>query len=208
MKSGWSYLADKTLIAPNTRKDLLGNDLVLVVPSDKPQHVDISPGLDLLHCWTDGRLATGDPAHVPAGIYAEQALRKLGIWDSRPTLCRAPPMSGPPCCWWSVARRRPALFTAPTRRYRRRCDSGLSLKAATTRITYPFAVTKAGRHGRGARFPDISGQPRRRATYGPAAALRLSNRGGGPHADHLQRELGIWRPTSSIERRPPGWYQV
>ena len=30
---------------------------------------------------TEGRLAVGDPAHVPAGIYAEQALRKLGMWD-------------------------------------------------------------------------------------------------------------------------------
>ena len=27
-----------------------------------------------------GRLAVGDPAHVPAGIYAEQALKKLGVW--------------------------------------------------------------------------------------------------------------------------------
>jgi molybdate transport system substrate-binding protein len=30
----------------------------------------------------NGRVATGDPAHVPVGIYAEQALRKLGIWDA------------------------------------------------------------------------------------------------------------------------------
>jgi molybdate transport system substrate-binding protein len=30
----------------------------------------------------NGRLATGDPAHVPVGIYAEQALKKLGMWDS------------------------------------------------------------------------------------------------------------------------------
>ena len=30
----------------------------------------------------NGRLSVGDPAHVPAGIYAEQALKKLGWWDS------------------------------------------------------------------------------------------------------------------------------
>ncbi len=29
----------------------------------------------------DGRIATGDPKSVPVGIYAEQALRKLGLWD-------------------------------------------------------------------------------------------------------------------------------
>ena len=33
------YLTQKNLIVADTRKDLLGNDLVLVVPADKPQHV-------------------------------------------------------------------------------------------------------------------------------------------------------------------------
>ena len=28
----------------------------------------------------EGRIATGDPAHVPVGKYAEQALTKLGLW--------------------------------------------------------------------------------------------------------------------------------
>ncbi len=77
------YLAQKNLIAADTRKDLLGNDLVLVVPADKPLHVSIGPGFDLLKLLDpNGRLAVGDPAHVPAGIYAEQALKKLGWWDS------------------------------------------------------------------------------------------------------------------------------
>jgi molybdate transport system substrate-binding protein len=77
------YLAGKNLIVAVTRKDLLGNDLVLVVPADKPMHVNIGPGFDLAKLLgPNGRLAVGDPAHVPAGIYAEQALRKLGIWDS------------------------------------------------------------------------------------------------------------------------------
>lgn len=85
------YLAKKNLIAADTRKDLLGNDLVLVVPADKPVHVTIGPGFDLLGLLgTSGRLAVGDPAHVPAGIYAEQALRKLGWWDRvAPRLARA-----------------------------------------------------------------------------------------------------------------------
>ena len=78
-----NYLAQKNLIAPDTRKDLLGNDLVLVVPADKPLHVTIGPGFNLpALLGPDGRLAVGDPAHVPVGIYAEQALKKLGWWDS------------------------------------------------------------------------------------------------------------------------------
>ena len=84
------YLADKQLIAAATRKDLLGNDLVLVVPADKPAHVTIGKGFDLMALLgANGRLATGDPAHVPAGIYAAQALKALDLWDAAsPRLAR------------------------------------------------------------------------------------------------------------------------
>jgi molybdate transport system substrate-binding protein len=77
------YLAGKKLIVPETRKDLLGNDLVLVVPADHKRQVTIGPNLDLAALLgPGGRIATGDPAHVPVGIYAEQALKKLGLWDA------------------------------------------------------------------------------------------------------------------------------
>jgi len=84
------YLADRKLIAADTRKDLLGNDVVLIVPANQPQHVTIAAGFDLLGLLgKDGRLAVGDPAHVPVGIYAEQSLRKLGLWDAiQPRLAR------------------------------------------------------------------------------------------------------------------------
>jgi molybdate transport system substrate-binding protein len=76
-------LAQKNLIVADTRKDLVGNDLVLVVPADKPRKVTIGPGFDLAGLLgAGGRLAVGDPAHVPVGIYAEQALKKLNLWDS------------------------------------------------------------------------------------------------------------------------------
>jgi molybdate transport system substrate-binding protein len=84
------FLIDKKLVVTETRKDLLSNDVVLVVAADKPKHVTIGPGFDLLGLLgPDGRIATGDPKHVPIGIYAEQALRKLGLWESvEPRLAR------------------------------------------------------------------------------------------------------------------------
>jgi molybdate transport system substrate-binding protein len=84
------FLIDKKLVVTETRKNLLSNDLVLVVAADKPKHVTISPGFDLLGLLgPNGRIATGDPKHVPIGIYAEQALRKLGLWESvEPRLAR------------------------------------------------------------------------------------------------------------------------
>src|SRR4029079_4150353 len=44
--------------------------------------VTIDKGFDLASLLgASGRRATGDPAHVPVGIYAGQALKKLGLWD-------------------------------------------------------------------------------------------------------------------------------
>ncbi|HEX5327537.1 MAG TPA: molybdate ABC transporter substrate-binding protein [Acetobacteraceae bacterium] len=77
-----NYVDQRHLILPGTRRDLLGNSLVLIVPASHPAHVEIKPGFDLAGLLgPDGRLTTGDPAHVPVGIYAEQALKKLGLWD-------------------------------------------------------------------------------------------------------------------------------
>jgi molybdate transport system substrate-binding protein len=60
------YLAKANLIAPDTRHDLLGNDLVLIVPANHPTHVDIGPGFDLSAILgPDGRLSVGE---APAGI--------------------------------------------------------------------------------------------------------------------------------------------
>lgn len=74
-------LAQHGLIAAGTRRDLLGNALVLVVPAEAARSVAIRPGFDLAALLGPaGRLAVADPAHVPAGIYAAEALRRLGVW--------------------------------------------------------------------------------------------------------------------------------
>jgi len=76
------WLQERNLIVPGTRRDLLRNTLVLIVPKDRARTVEIGPNLDVAALLgPGGRLATGDPAHVPVGIYAEQALRELGLWD-------------------------------------------------------------------------------------------------------------------------------
>ena len=81
------YLQQRNLIVTNSRRDLLSNNLVLIVPSSS-RHAGaapatIGPGFDLAGLLgKNGRLATGDPAHVPVGLYAKQALSKLGLWDS------------------------------------------------------------------------------------------------------------------------------
>ena len=79
--SSWmDYLEARNLIAPKTRIDLLGNRLVLVAPKDEAFAVAVHPDFDFADAFS-GRLALADPDHVPAGIYARQALIALGWWQ-------------------------------------------------------------------------------------------------------------------------------
>lgn len=76
------YLDGKKLLAPGTRTDLLGNSLVLISPADsKAPDLKIEQGFDLVAALQGGRLSVGDPDHVPAGIYAKEALTNLGVWN-------------------------------------------------------------------------------------------------------------------------------
>lgn len=84
------YLAERKLIVANSRIPLLGNSLVLVTPADSKAAVTLGRGFDLAGLLGDGRLATGDPAHVPVGKYAQAALTHLGVWPvAEPRLVRA-----------------------------------------------------------------------------------------------------------------------
>ena len=78
-ESQMDYAQAQRAIDPASRVRLLGNRLVVVVPSGRTVN------------WTDARallsadvkrVAIGDPAGVPAGGYAKQYLEKIGIWHS------------------------------------------------------------------------------------------------------------------------------
>lgn len=76
------YLDQRGLIDKGSRLDLLSNDLVLVAPAGAEVTLPIGRNFPLAASLGDGRLAVGDPDHVPAGIYARQALESLGVWHS------------------------------------------------------------------------------------------------------------------------------
>ncbi len=78
------YLEQRKLIAEGTRRNLLGNSLVLVAGKDSQQSdVAIGPGFDLAALVGDGRLAVGEVTAVPAGRYAKAALENLGVMGWR-----------------------------------------------------------------------------------------------------------------------------
>jgi molybdate transport system substrate-binding protein len=84
------YLQQRGLLRAGSRRDLVGNSLVLIAPAGTPLRVSIGPGFELSRLLGGGRLAVADPDSVPAGIYAREALQKLGAWSSvAPRLVRA-----------------------------------------------------------------------------------------------------------------------
>lgn len=71
-------LEEKNLVNKATRKNLVENKLVVVVP--KESKLQIAKYEDLTN---DGiqKLALGETATVPAGQYAQEVLKKLSLWD-------------------------------------------------------------------------------------------------------------------------------
>lgn len=80
-ESWMDKLAGQKLIDTKSRKDLLGNELVLIAPAGEPLTFAFTKGADLQAKLGDGKLALADPDAVPAGIYAKQSLTTLGMWD-------------------------------------------------------------------------------------------------------------------------------
>jgi molybdate transport system substrate-binding protein len=77
------YGQQKDLIRPDTRFNLLENQLVLIAPrGSSVSFVNIQPGFDLAALLKGARLAMGNVDAVPAGKYGKAALEKLGVWDS------------------------------------------------------------------------------------------------------------------------------
>jgi len=70
------------LVRPDTRTDLMTNDLVLAGPAGSPIAGTITRTFALQAVLGDRRLAMCDPDHDPAGHYARQSLQALGFWPT------------------------------------------------------------------------------------------------------------------------------
>lgn len=70
-------LQSKNLIEKDSRKNLLGNKLVLIVPEEHKDKIkNVSDLVD-----KDVKISIGEPESVPAGQYAKDSLTYLKIWD-------------------------------------------------------------------------------------------------------------------------------
>lgn len=69
-------LKDKGLMADDTITNLLVNKIVLIVPAGES-----GAYMEFKDLTKAEKVAIGDPASVPAGQYAKEALSSLGIWE-------------------------------------------------------------------------------------------------------------------------------
>lgn len=71
-------LEAKNLVHKATRRNLVENKLVLVVPQNST--LGLARFEDLTNAGVQ-KLSVGEPAVVPAGQYAQQVLQKMGVWE-------------------------------------------------------------------------------------------------------------------------------
>jgi molybdate transport system substrate-binding protein len=71
-------LDKKGRLEPGTRKNLLSNQLVIIVPADSK--LTLSSPKDLLKPDVK-RIALAEPSSVPVGVYTSKYLTDEGIWD-------------------------------------------------------------------------------------------------------------------------------
>lgn len=70
-------LQRKNLIVPTTRRTLVSDKLVLVVPKDSKLSID-----SFRELINVAKFGMGEPGTVPAGQYAVESLKNIGIWEA------------------------------------------------------------------------------------------------------------------------------
>ncbi len=161
------WLQNRDLLVPGTRQDVLTNSLVLVEPRSGLHPVAIGPGLDLAALLgPDGRLAVGDPAHVPAGIYAQQALTRLGLWQAaEPRLARTEDVRGALLLVQRAEAPAGIVYATDVAVSPDLAVAGSFPPGSHDPITYPFALVRGGDTQEARAFLQFLSGPDARAAF-------------------------------------------
>jgi molybdate transport system substrate-binding protein len=142
-------VAQAGMTLDGTRVDLLSNQLAVVVPSDRPRTFrsirDLADSA-LKH------IAIGDPAAVPAGVYARQYLEKEKLWDAvQPRLVPTGSVRAALAAVESGAADAAIVYRTDARTALRATVAWVVPAANGPRIVYPAAVIKGSRNAAEAR---------------------------------------------------------
>lgn len=131
-------------IVAGTRVDLLSNQLAIAVAADRPRTMRSARDL------TDPaikRIAVGDPAAVPAGLYAKTYLEQLGIWTQ--LSAKVVPSASVRIALAAVENGAAdaAIVYRTDLAFARRSALAFAVPVSEgPRIVYPAAVLRGGRH--------------------------------------------------------------
>ena len=79
--SWMDLLADKKLLLEKSRRNLLQNSLVLIIPESNDAVLSTVFAFEELESSRFKKIAIGEPNSVPVGRYAEEFLRSAGLYD-------------------------------------------------------------------------------------------------------------------------------
>ena len=153
------WLARRGLLAGEP-VPLFGNRLVLIQPAGAAVRLGLNDAL--ADSLDGGRLAIGDPDHVPAGIYARTALQRMGLWAGlEPRLVR---MQNVRAALLLVARGEvPAGIVYASDAAISKSVRVADIVAPGPPIVYPAGIVRDGKTVEARRFLDYLGTPEARA---------------------------------------------
>jgi molybdate transport system substrate-binding protein len=147
-------VAREGLLQEGSRVDLLGNQLAVVVPSDRPRTFS---SIAEITAPAFKRIAIGDPAAVPAGVYAKQYLEKEGLWASvRPRVVPTASVRAALAAVESGAADAAIVYRTDARVALRATVAWVVSASHGPRIVYPAAVIRgSAQSAEAARFLDF-----------------------------------------------------
>lgn len=160
-------LAAEDLLVPGTRRDLLGNTLVVVQPDPLPEGVPaVAQARDLLAAEL-GRVALADPEAVPAGRYARAWLEDLGLWQElAPRAIEALDVRAALALVESGVAGAGLVYRTDVFASARAKETFAAEGANAPRVVYPVAVPRQARDVEAARaFLEFLGSPEARTVF-------------------------------------------
>lgn len=157
-------VAQAGMVLDGTRIDLLSNQLAVVVPSDRPRTLT---SIRDLADPAFKRVAIGDPAAVPAGVYARLYLEKEGLWTAvEPRIVPTGSVRAALAAVESGAADAAIVYRTDARTALRATVAWVVPASAGPRIVYPAAVVTGSRNASEAkRFLDYLRGPDAARTF-------------------------------------------
>jgi molybdate transport system substrate-binding protein len=174
------YLQSAAMIRPETRIDLLGNRLVLIVNGAAGDPAELDPRADLAGLLGNSRLAMAMVDSVPAGVYGKAALTQLGLWDSvSGMIAQTDNVRAALALVASGEAAYGVVYATDAKAEPRVGVAAIFPRTSHPPIIYPAAIVAESRSPEAEEFFDLLSRPTAGAVFGKHGFLVLKGQGDG-----------------------------